>query len=88
MSASFGLAQILGSNYKAAGCDSVQQFVEENFTSEKNQLRHMLNFCESNGILGALRRGDWVTFARSYNGPSYRANAYDNKLAAAAKRCR
>jgi hypothetical protein len=88
MSASWGCFQVLGENYKAAGCDTVQQFVEENFASEKNHLRHMLNFCEANGILGALRRGDWSTFARVYNGPSYRANAYDTKLAAAARRCR
>lgn len=88
MSASFGAFQILGENYKAAGCDSVQQFVEENFASEQNHLRHMLNFCQANGILGALRQGNWATFARAYNGPSYKQNNYDNRLAAAAKRCR
>jgi hypothetical protein len=88
MSASFGGFQILGENYKAAGCATVQQFVEENFASEKNHLRHMLNFCEANGILGALRRGDWATFARAYNGAGYRQNQYDTRLAAAARRCR
>jgi hypothetical protein len=86
-SASWGLAQILGVNHKAAGCDTIQDFIVETFTGEKQQLQHMINFIKNNGLLPALRSGDWHTFARGYNGPSYRKNAYHTKLAAAAKRC-
>jgi hypothetical protein len=86
-SASWGLAQILGVNHKAAGCATIQDFIVETFTGEKQQLQHMINFIKNNGLLPALRSGDWHAFARGYNGKSYRANAYHTKLAAAARRC-
>lgn len=88
MSASWGLGQVLGENYKLAGCDSVRQFVVENFESEKQQLRHMMEFCMNTGLMGALRSGDWKTFARGYNGPKYYVHNYHGRLAAAARRHR
>ena len=84
-SASWGLGQVMGANHKAAGCDTVQQFVEEAFSGEPAQLRHMINFIKNNGLLDELRRGDWDSLAHGYNGPGYRANAYDHKLAQAAR---
>ena len=36
-------------------------------------------------MVKALQTADWSTFARLYNGPSYAANQYDTKLAAAYK---
>lgn len=87
-SASWGLGQVMGFNYKVAGCASVEQFVVENFTGEKQQFNHMLNFVDNNSLMGHLRAGRWASFARGYNGAGYRANRYDEKLAAAAKRCR
>ncbi len=35
-----------------------------------------------------LRAGRWAAFAKDYNGPGFRKNRYDEKLAAAARRCR
>jgi hypothetical protein len=87
-SCSWGLGQVMGFNYAVAGCDSVEQFVVENFTGEKEQFNHMLNFIDNNGLMSHLRAGRWASFARGYNGAGYRANRYDEKLAAAAKRCR
>jgi hypothetical protein len=31
----------------------------------------------------ALKKQDWAAFAKAYNGPGYKANKYDTKLAEA-----
>jgi hypothetical protein len=85
-SASFGLGQVMGFNYPAAGCSSLQQFIQENFAGEYWQARHMLNFIKNNNLLDELQRKDWAGFACGYNGPGYKANQYDIKLAQAYQR--
>jgi hypothetical protein len=87
-SASWGLGQVMGFNYTAAGCENIEQFVVEAFTGEKEQFQHMLNFIDNNELMGHLRNGRWASFARGYNGSGYRANQYDTKLARAARRSR
>lgn len=82
-SASFGLGQVMGFNYPVAGCNSIQQFIEENFAGEYWQARHMMNFIVNNRLLEALKRQDWHAFARGYNGPDYLVNQYHIKLAQA-----
>ena len=73
--------QIMGSNYKACGCKSVQEFVDRMCTSEEEQLELTTNFIISNpNIKNALIAKNWKRFAYYYNGPSYAANAYDTKL--------
>jgi hypothetical protein len=64
---SMGMGQVLGENYKAAGCSSAKEMFEEAKESEANQLQHMINYCDSRGLMPAWRAGDWVRFAR-YNG--------------------
>ena len=86
LSASWGLGQVMGSNYKVSGCNSVQQMVVEAHMGEFEQLRHMLNFVKNNGLIPAMKSKDWAKFARGYNGPAYKKNKYDQKLAAAYKR--
>ena len=86
MSASWGLGQVLGSNYKTVGCNSVEQMVVEAHIGEFEQLRHMLNFVKNNGLMPAMKAKDWAKFARGYNGPAYKKNNYDQKLASAYKR--
>ena len=83
LSTSWGLGQIMGSNFKAAGCDSVQDMVEKAKESEANQLLQMANFIKHSGLADELGRQDWAGFARGYNGPGYAQNKYDEKLAAA-----
>jgi len=80
-SASYGLGQVMGFNYTVAGCDSIQQFVEENFAGEYWQARHMMNFIVHNGLKDELKHQDWAGFAKGYNGPGYALNHYDTKLA-------
>ncbi len=79
-SASWGLGQVMGFNYKAAGYGDVETFVRDMHLSEGKQLMAMFNFIKSNGLDRALIRRDWATFALGYNGESYRVNAYDQKL--------
>ena len=80
-SASWGLGQIMGDNFGACGYRDVETFVKDMHESEGKQLQAMFGFIKSNGLATALIRQDWATFARGYNGESYRANAYDEKLA-------
>ena len=79
-SASYGLGQVMGFNYPAAGCSSIQQFIQENFAGEYWQARHMMNFIRSNGLQDELERKNWAGFAAGYNGPGYAKNKYHLKL--------
>ena len=79
-SASWGLFQIMGMNYKLCGFNSVQEFVNKNCASEEEQLAIFLTFLKNSGILQFLIAKDWVNFAKRYNGPGYAANKYDVKL--------
>jgi hypothetical protein len=83
LSTSWGLGQIMGSNFKMAGCPSVQAMVEEACESEAGQLRQMAAFIKSAGLQDELMAKNWAKFARGYNGPGYAQNAYDVKLAQA-----
>lgn len=82
--ASWGLGQILGENYVAAGYESPQQmvlaFVEG---GESEHLAAMVRFIEANGLDDELRAHNWASFARGYNGAAYAKHGYHTKLAAA-----
>lgn len=83
-SASWGLGQILGSNYVEAGYQSPQHmlvaFVE---MGEAEHLAAMIRFIIANHLDDELRAHNWAAFARGYNGPKYAENAYHTKLASA-----
>lgn len=80
LSTSWGLPQIMGSNFKLAGCSSVEELVEQSMESEANQLRQMANFIKSSGLADDLAALNWAAVARGYNGPKYAVNKYDEKL--------
>lgn len=82
-SASWGIAQIMGFNHKIAGFDDIFSFVKDMVRDENRQLFAMASFIDGNGLAGALRRRNWISFARRYNGPSFKKNEYDTRLAAA-----
>lgn len=86
MSASYGKFQIMGFNYDVCGFDDVEDFYEAMQVSEGEQLKAFSRFVIANDIDTALRTHDWKTFARRYNGPKYKENKYDTKLAAAHKK--
>ena len=82
-STSWGLGQIMGSNYRMVGCATVQDMVEQAKQSEVMQLQQWVGFVRSANLLQALKNKDWAAFAKGYNGPGYATNKYDVKLAAA-----
>ncbi|CAA6808671.1 MAG: Putative phage-encoded peptidoglycan binding protein [uncultured Sulfurovum sp.] len=80
-SASYGMFQVMGFNYKVAGFNSVDDFIASLQKSEKNQLEAFFNFVKNTkGCFKALQNKDWARFARIYNGPAYRTNQYDEKM--------
>jgi hypothetical protein len=79
-SASWGLGQIMGENFQAAGYASVESLVADMVASEDNHLRAMVRFLSSQGMIGPLMSHDWASFARRYNGPDYAGNNYDGLL--------
>jgi LysM repeat protein len=87
-SASWGMFQVLGSNYRICGWSSVRQFAADMFVSEAQHMRAFLGFCRANNLVRHLRNKNWAAFARGYNGPDYASNAYDTKMAAAYRRYR
>lgn len=80
--ASFGLFQIMGFNFAAAGFDDVEAFAAAMELSEGEQLAAFVRFIKSNKRMHtALKNHDWAAFAAAYNGAEYKRNAYDSKLA-------
>jgi hypothetical protein len=83
-SASWGRFQIMGNNFLAAGFTSAAAMVLAHARAEPQHLRAFVQFLAHNKpMLGALRRKDWETFALLYNGPGYKKNRYDEKMASA-----
>ena len=89
-STSWGMFQVLGRNADSTGfhvagthAGDVEAFVAAMMQSEAAQLDAFVAFVQFNGLATALRRQDWATFARGYNGPLYAINGYDTKLEAA-----
>ena len=84
MSASWGIGQIMGFNYKLCDCSSVVEFVERMCRSKEEQVKLWMNFFKNTpSCLNPLRKKDWAGFARAYNGSGYAQNKYDTKLATA-----
>lgn len=84
-SASWGMFQILGRNWKACGFDSLQEFINCMYQSERGQLEAFVGFIKHEGIAKALREKNWKLVARKYNGPKYYLNQYDKKMEKAYK---
>ena len=77
MSTSWGKFQIMGFNHQICGFDDVEDFVAAMVESDDRHLEAFVGFVESNKLDRHLRSHDWAKFARRYNGPQYRKNAYD-----------
>ena len=82
-SASWGIGQVMGFNYKAAGFASVDAMVTDMVRDENAQLLAIANFIKGNNLASALQLQNWVSFARGYNGKDFKKNEYDTRLAAA-----
>ncbi len=80
MSSSWGLGQVMGFNFQAAGFAGVEEMVSAMKDSEGDQLMAMMRFVKNMGLDGPLREKDWQAFARGYNGQEYAEKEYDRKL--------
>ncbi|MDE7420775.1 MAG: N-acetylmuramidase family protein [Muribaculaceae bacterium] len=81
MGSYWGMFQIGGFNYKLCGCASVEEMVEKICESEFSQLQMFAVFIRNSGMLESLKKKDWATFARKYNGPSYAKRGYHTRMA-------
>jgi len=79
-SCSYGMFQIMGFNYKAAGYLSVQAMYQAYSLGENEQIRSFVNYIKASHLDDELRNKDFTSFARQYNGPLYWQNNYDIKL--------
>jgi hypothetical protein len=83
-SCSWGLFQIMGYHWERLGYQDIDSFVRAMAINEGNQLASFCAFIHTDANLHqALHEKDWATFAKIYNGPGYKKNKYDTKLAAA-----
>lgn len=86
-SASFGLFQIMGFHFADCGYGTPPEFYSAMRESEGKQLAAFAAFIESQPDLHkALKARKWAEFAKIYNGPAFRENLYDTKLARAYER--
>lgn len=83
MSASWGMAQIMGFNAELAGFSNVRAFVAAMKLGEDEQMLALARFLKSAGLAKPLREHAWQDFARGYNGSGYARNGYDQKIEAA-----
>jgi N-acetylmuramidase len=80
-SASWGTFQVLAVDYNLLGWKTAEDFAVDMCESELNHLRAFVSYVQRHKLAKALKDHDWTTFAAKYNGPSYRMNQYDTKLA-------
>lgn len=85
-SASYGAPQVMGANAKSLGYNSAEELYLVMKNGAAGQIEVMFKFIDHNGLVDELQRGDFAGFARVYNGPKFRANGYDKKMASEAKR--
>jgi hypothetical protein len=84
-SASWGLGQIMGYQWKSLGYTTLQEFINAMYHDEAGQLDAMIRFIKVNKLVNYLNQHQWAAFAAKYNGRSYAINHYDTNLADAHK---
>ena len=79
---SWGMFQIMGFHWQTLGYNSVTAMVNAMSNDEGAQLDALVKFIKTDKKLHQAMIGkQWATFARIYNGPAYKDNLYDIKLA-------
>lgn len=68
-SISMGASQIMGFNFDALGYASPKAMFDDFQASEEAQVRGLFRFIENRRLVEPLRQGDYLAFARGYNGP-------------------
>lgn len=83
MSASYGKFQIMGFNFALCGFITVEDFYKSMQINEGEQLKAFCHYIINISLADELRNHYWAEFAKRYNGPDYKKNKYDIKLALA-----
>lgn len=78
-SASWGLFQLLGLNYRGAGFKTPQEFLLAHKQGERQHLDAICRWMKQNGLADRLAEKNWETFARGYNG-SGQVELYSTRL--------
>jgi hypothetical protein len=86
LSASYGKFQIMGFNFAVSGFVTVEDFYNAMQVSEAEHLMAFCNYIKGNSIDDELRSHNWAGLAYRYNGPDFKKNSYDTKLANAYKK--
>ena len=79
-SASWGMFQIMGNNYKTCGCKTISEFYDLMCKNQFSQFMLGMEFLKKSNLVQHLASKNWSAFARGYNGPGYAENRYDTKL--------
>jgi len=82
-STSWGLGQVMGAWWRELGYSSPVAMVAVEGDSIDEQIEMMIRFIKINKLVNKLNNHDWKGFAAAYNGPNYRVNKYDTKMAEA-----
>jgi len=80
-SCSWGLGQVMGAHWKVLGFKSVDQLVTMARGGAVGQIELVARYIVNFDLARPMKYHDWSAFARGYNGPGYRTNRYDTKLA-------
>lgn len=80
---SWGLGQVMGFHWKRLGFASAATLAAEARRSAEGQFAVAAAFLKLGGLDRLLAERRFAEFARAYNGPNFRANRYDEKIAAA-----
>ena len=80
-SISMGMPQIMGFNHKKIGYKSVKRMFDSFAQSERNQIIGLFDFIGGgvSNMGNALRKKDFLTFAKLYNGPG-KATIYAHRI--------
>lgn len=82
-SASWGVGQVMGAHWRWLGYGDIEAMVADVRAGIEGQVRLMARFISEAGLAERLQAHDWRGFARAYNGPAYRSNRYDERMAQA-----
>lgn len=80
---SWGVGQVMGVHWRWLGYGDIDALVADVRAGPEGQVRLMARFIRESGLVERLQAHDWRGFARAYNGPAYRSNRYDERMAQA-----
>ena len=79
-SASYGLFQIMGNNYRMCGYSSAKEMFQKMCQNTDNHLDAFIKFIKAKNLVPYMKTKSWRKIAYLYNGPAYAQNNYHIKL--------